>query len=62
MSGSQSSEAVRKQCRISVEAAQKLREPLCNEAGVESLVTMFKVNLVMKQFHDAENFLKKTKY
>ena len=58
--GSEMNEALR-QCRVSAEAAQKLREPLCNEASVESLITMFKVNLVMKQFDDAEGCLIKAR-
>ena len=39
--GSELNEALR-QCRVSVEAAQKLREPLCNKASEEGEVEVFK--------------------
>ena len=58
--GTEMSEALR-QCRVSFEAAQKLRDPLCSEASVESLLTMFKVNLITKQFDEAKECLRKAR-
>ena len=50
------------QCRVSLEAAHKLRDPASAEANVDSLVTMFKVHLSMKQFDDARDCLVKARH